>query len=122
MLAALVVVFAALVPGHVSTANVSGGMEAPSSCLTSRSCFRFVAADANFDNLVSHPIPMLLRRLKAGTLFLRCTDEEAEEVRRAAKSERRTVSGYILNAVLSRIEAKEKLLREADNRVESHRS
>jgi uncharacterized protein (DUF1778 family) len=57
-------------------------------------------------------------RTKTGALFVRCSDEEAERIRHAAMSERRTVSGFILNAVLGRIEARDKLLRE-DNRVES---
>src|SRR5262249_13685513 len=51
---------------------------------------------------------------KKGTLFVRCSEEEAERIRHAAKAERCTLSGYILHAVLSRIEAKEKLLRESD--------
>jgi hypothetical protein len=55
---------------------------------------------------------------KVGALFIRCSDEEADEVRRAAIEERRTVSGFILNVVLNRIAAREKLLREADNRPE----
>ena len=54
---------------------------------------------------------------KKGALFIRCGEEEAERIRYAAKSERRTLSGYILNAVLNRIDAREKMLREADNRV-----
>ena len=54
-------------------------------------------------------------REKSGILFVRCSEEEAERIRHAAKSERRTVSGYILNVVLNRIEAKEKLLREGAN-------
>ncbi len=58
-------------------------------------------------------------RQKTGAIFLRCTEEEAERVRRAANAERRTVSGFIVNAVLSRIEAREKLLHEPDNRVET---
>ncbi len=41
---------------------------------------------------------------------MRCSEEDAAKVRAAAKSERRTVSGFILNAVLSRIDAREKML------------
>jgi hypothetical protein len=36
-------------------------------------------------------------------LLIRCSREEAERIRKAAKRERRTVSGYVLNAVLTRI-------------------
>jgi CheY-like chemotaxis protein len=35
-------------------------------------------------------------------LVVRCSQEQAAEIREAAKHERRTLSGYILNAVLSR--------------------
>jgi uncharacterized protein (DUF1778 family) len=44
------------------------------------------------------------------------SEEEAEEIRHAARQEHRTVSGYILNAVLHRIEAREKLLSGKENR------
>jgi len=36
-------------------------------------------------------------------LLVRCSREEADIIRQAAKRERRTVSGFILNAVLNRI-------------------
>jgi Protein of unknown function (DUF1778) len=36
-------------------------------------------------------------------LLVRCSGEEAEAVRQAAHRERRTISGFILNAVLNRI-------------------
>lgn len=36
-------------------------------------------------------------------LLVRCSEEEAEMIRDAAKRERRTISGFILNAVLNRI-------------------
>ncbi len=52
-------------------------------------------------------------RGKTGALFVRCTPEEAERIRHAAKQERRTVGGYILNAVITRIEQREKLLQES---------
>ena len=42
-------------------------------------------------------------------LLVRCTEEEAETVREAAKRERRTISGYILNSVLHRIVNQKKL-------------
>jgi uncharacterized protein (DUF1778 family) len=53
-------------------------------------------------------------RTKTGALFVRCSDEEAQEIRRAAKSERRTLSSFILNVVMNRIDASEKLLRETE--------
>ena len=36
-------------------------------------------------------------------LLMRCSWEEAETIRATAKRERRTVSGYVLHAVFSRI-------------------
>ena len=36
-------------------------------------------------------------------LLVRCTPEEAEAIRRAARRERRSISGFILNAVMSRM-------------------
>ena len=48
-------------------------------------------------------------RQKASALFIRCSDGEAERIRNAAKAERRTLSGFVLNAVLNRIEMREKM-------------
>jgi uncharacterized protein (DUF1778 family) len=42
-------------------------------------------------------------------LLVRCSEEEAEMIREAAKRERRTISGFILNAVLNRIAHQKKL-------------
>jgi len=42
-------------------------------------------------------------------LLVRCSEEEAESIREAAKRERRTISGFILNAVLNRIANQKKL-------------
>ena len=53
-------------------------------------------------------------RNKAAALFIRCSEEDAEKIRSAAKAERRTVSGYILNAVMSRVDAREKMLQQSD--------
>ncbi|HZU44372.1 MAG TPA: DUF1778 domain-containing protein [Terriglobales bacterium] len=36
-------------------------------------------------------------------LLVRCTAQEAEAIRRAAKRERRSISGYVLNAVMNRL-------------------
>ncbi|HZE25872.1 MAG TPA: DUF1778 domain-containing protein [Terriglobales bacterium] len=41
-------------------------------------------------------------------LLIRCSKEEADKIRAAAKRERRTVSGFVLFAVLSRIANQEK--------------
>ena len=46
-------------------------------------------------------------RNKSAALFIRCPDEDAEKIRIAAKAERRTV---VLNAVISRIDATERLV------------
>jgi len=53
-------------------------------------------------------------RVKKAALFVRCTEEEAEKIRRAAKAERRTVSGFVLNAVFNRIALRERLLNEQE--------
>ncbi len=42
-------------------------------------------------------------------LLVRCSGEEAEAIRQAARRERRTISGFILNAVLNRIAHQKKL-------------
>ena len=36
-------------------------------------------------------------------VLVRCTPEEADAIRRAAKRERRSISGFVLNAVMNRI-------------------
>jgi uncharacterized protein (DUF1778 family) len=51
---------------------------------------------------------------KAKAILIRCTPEDYDAIHRAAKLERRTVSGFILNAAMSRIETRTKLLRELD--------
>ena len=53
-----------------------------------------------------------MARVKKAALFVRCTEEEAEKIRRTAKAERRTVSGFVLNAVFNRIAMRERLLSE----------
>ncbi len=42
-------------------------------------------------------------------LLIHCSRQEAEQIRRAAKKERRTISGFVLNAVLSKFELEERL-------------
>lgn len=41
-------------------------------------------------------------------LLIRCSKEEAEKIRAAAKRERRTLSGYVLHVILNRITIQEK--------------
>jgi uncharacterized protein (DUF1778 family) len=36
-------------------------------------------------------------------LLIRCTPQEAEAIRSAAKRERRSISGFVLNAVMNRL-------------------
>ncbi len=40
---------------------------------------------------------------KKTAILVRCTNEEAELIRKAAAVERRTLSGFVLNAVMNRI-------------------
>ncbi len=47
------------------------------------------------------------RENSRAALLIRCTREEAEVIRRAAAAERRTISGYILNAVYNRIHVRQ---------------
>ncbi len=42
-------------------------------------------------------------------LLVRCSEEEAAAIREAAGRERRTISGFILNAVLNRITNQQRL-------------
>ena len=42
---------------------------------------------------------------KRTVLLIRCTEEEAIAIRNAAQRERRTVSGYVLNAVMHRVKS-----------------
>jgi uncharacterized protein (DUF1778 family) len=46
---------------------------------------------------------------KRDALLIRCTAEEAELIRNAAQRERRTISGFILHAVMNRITTQHKL-------------
>jgi uncharacterized protein (DUF1778 family) len=43
------------------------------------------------------------RQGKRAALLVQCSSEEAEMIRKAAQQERRTISGYILHAVMQRI-------------------
>jgi hypothetical protein len=44
-------------------------------------------------------------------LLIRCQSAEADKIRHAAKQERRTLSGYVLHAVLQRLAVQEKVRR-----------
>ena len=56
-------------------------------------------------------------RIKKAALFVRCTEEEADRIRRTAKMERRTVSGFVLNAVFNRIAMRDRLLAEQETQT-----
>jgi uncharacterized protein (DUF1778 family) len=58
-------------------------------------------------------------RTKKAALFVRCTEEEAERIRRTAKMERRTVSGFVLNAVFSRLAMRDRLLAEQETQTKT---
>jgi len=47
---------------------------------------------------------------KRTAILLRCSEEEAKDIREAARIEERTISGFILNAVRSRLEARKRIL------------
>jgi len=61
----------------------------------------------------------MVPRVKKAALFVRCTEEEAQKIRRTAKEERRTVSGFVLNAVFSRIALRERLRTEQEQESRS---
>ena len=42
-------------------------------------------------------------------LLIRCTQEEAEAIREAAKLQRRTLSAFVLHAVMNRISVQQRL-------------
>ena len=48
--------------------------------------------------------------IKRTALLLRCTQEEATAIRWAANRERRTISGFVLNAIEARIQSHKKLV------------
>ncbi len=47
---------------------------------------------------------------KKTAILIRCTEEEAQQIRQAAAMERRTLSGYILNAVMNRIKIRSQMI------------
>jgi len=48
-------------------------------------------------------------------LLIYCTKEEAERIRIAAKRERRTISGFVMNAVMSRFVMEGRLQERREN-------
>jgi uncharacterized protein DUF1778 len=56
---------------------------------------------------------MAASRSKPAALFIRRAEEEAERIRRAAQAERRTLSGFVLNAVFNRIQMRDKMVQPA---------
>jgi hypothetical protein len=48
-------------------------------------------------------VAMIGKSHKKTALLIYCEPEEAERVRLAAKRERRTISGYVMNAVMNRL-------------------
>jgi hypothetical protein len=47
--------------------------------------------------------------VKRTALLIRCTEEEAARIREGARRERRTVSAYVLHAVMNRMRVQESL-------------
>ena len=52
-------------------------------------------------------------------LLLRCTAEEAALIRQSARREHRTLSGYILNVIMSRIQHQEESIKRATRGVKA---
>ena len=46
---------------------------------------------------------------KKTALLIYCTRQEAEQIRTAAKFERRTISGFVINAVMTRLAVGQRL-------------
>lgn len=59
---------------------------------------------------------------KRTAILVRCTEEEASLIRKAAKAERRTISGYILNGILQRIAAHDKIQQQVQEKLGKGRS
>ena len=48
-------------------------------------------------------------------LLIRCSVEEADRVRQAARRQRRTLSGYVMQAVMNRLSAEEQIVKTQKN-------
>ena len=53
-------------------------------------------------------------------LLIRCTAQEAEAIRKAAKRERRSISGFVLNAVMNRLANQTTILTRLGPRPRGH--
>jgi hypothetical protein len=51
-----------------------------------------------------------MARNKMAAIFIRCSEEEAQRIRQAVKAERRTLSSFVINAVMKRIERRDRML------------
>ncbi len=64
--------------------------------------------------------------VKRTALLIRCTEDEARQIREKAKLERRTISGFVLHAVMSRITSQSRALEtyysQSQARMKSHTS
>ena len=58
---------------------------------------------------------------KRTALLVRCTEQEAEMIRAAARRERRTISGFILNAVMNRVSAQTRMQTELQRQPKAMR-
>lgn len=56
-------------------------------------------------------------RKKSAVLFIRCSLDEAQAIQNAARRERRTISGFVLNALANRISTLQKLDRDYAKQV-----
>lgn len=53
---------------------------------------------------------------KRTALLIRCTAQEAEAIRTAARRERRSISGFVLNAVMNRMASRAAIMEKVDAR------
>ena len=54
-------------------------------------------------------------------LLIRCTEDEATAIREAARRERRTVSAFVLHAVMNRIKFRQRMTPPANLRINPDR-
>ena len=57
-----------------------------------------------------------MKNPKRTTLLINLSVEEADQIRAAAKKQDRTISSYILRAVIGRIKIEDKIERHVDNK------
>ena len=61
------------------------------------------------NRLNARRIAMTAAKEKRTALLIRCSEKEASQIREGAELERRTLSGYVLRAVMNRLATQEKL-------------